>query len=64
MTDQFKLSIIVGDDPTRNPADVAKGFDEAEIAAGLQLMPFEGNDQWAKRQAVGLHFSCIPMILR
>lgn len=51
MTEQFKLSIIVGDDPTRNPADVAKGFDEAEIAAGLQLIPFEGNDQWTKRQA-------------
>ena len=51
MTEQFKLSILVGDDPTRPPAEIAKGFDQAEIAAGLQLIPFEGNDQWAKKQA-------------
>jgi hypothetical protein len=51
MTEQFKLSIIIGDEPSRLPAEVAKGFDEAEIAAGLQLIPLEGNDQWTKKQA-------------
>ena len=51
MTKQFKLSILIGDDPERPPTEAAKGFDEAEIAAGLQLMPFEGNDQWTKKQA-------------
>ncbi len=50
MTKQFKLSILIGDDPERPPAEAAKGFDEAEIAAGLQLMPFEGNDLWAKKR--------------
>ena len=61
MTEQFKLSIIVGDDPTRNPAEVAKGFDEAEIAAGLQLIPFEGNDQWTKKQAEIASWNTAPI---
>ncbi len=51
MAKQFKLSIIVGDEPTRPPSEIAAGFDEAEIAAGLQLIPLEGNDQWKARQA-------------
>jgi hypothetical protein len=51
MTEQFKLSILIGDDPARPPSQIAPGFDLAEIAAGLQLMPYEGNDQWAKKQA-------------
>ena len=51
MTEQFKLSILIGDDPDRPPSQIAPGFDLAEIAAGLQLMPFEGNDQWTKKQA-------------
>ena len=50
MAEQFKLSILVGDDPERPPSQVAAGFDEAEIAAGLQLVPFEGNDRWTKKK--------------
>ena len=51
MTEQFKLSILVGDDPTRPPSEVAKGFERAEIAAGLQLIPLESDERWQIRKA-------------
>ncbi|MBK8021917.1 MAG: hypothetical protein IPK19_10965 [Chloroflexi bacterium] len=50
MAAPFKLSILVGDDPGRPPAEVAKGFEQAEIAAGLQLIPLESNEAWTKKQ--------------
>jgi sugar phosphate isomerase/epimerase len=48
---QFKLSILAGDAPNRPPAQIAPGFDLAEIPLSMYGVPAESETKWAERKA-------------
>jgi sugar phosphate isomerase/epimerase len=47
---QFKLSILAGDAPDRPPAQIAPGFDLAEIPNSLHMIPLESEAKWQDRK--------------
>jgi sugar phosphate isomerase/epimerase len=51
MAKPFKLCILFGDAPDRPPAEIAPGWEMAEIPVALQVAPFESHANWARRQA-------------
>lgn len=50
MTKQFKLSVLAGDAADRPPADIAPGFDAAEIPNSIHVSPLESDAKWAARK--------------
>jgi sugar phosphate isomerase/epimerase len=42
----FKFSILFGDSPALNPADIAPGWEMAEIPVALVIKPFESEANW------------------
>ena len=42
----FKLSILFGDNPALNPAEIAPGWEMAEIPVALVVKPFESEANW------------------
>lgn len=44
--EKFKLCILFGDSPALNPADIAPGWEMAEIPVALVVKPFESEANW------------------
>jgi sugar phosphate isomerase/epimerase len=51
MANPFQFGILFGDNPDRDPAQIAPGFDMAEVPVALQLMPFESDANWVEKKA-------------
>ena len=60
MPEQFKLSILAGDAADRPPAQIAPGFDLAEIPNSIHMIPLESNAKWAIRKAEILSWKLPP----
>ena len=46
MATPFKIGILVGDAPDRPPAEIAPGYERAEIPVCLHVLPLEGDSKW------------------
>jgi sugar phosphate isomerase/epimerase len=51
MADPLKFCILFGDAPDRPPAEIAPGWEMAEIPVALQVQPFESDANWAAKQS-------------
>ena len=51
MSEPFRLCILFGDAPNRPPAEIAPGWEMAEIPVALQLIPFESQANWTRKRA-------------
>lgn len=51
MANPFKFCILFGDAPDRPPAEIAPGWEMAEIPVALQVQPFESEANWQVKQA-------------
>ena len=60
MTAQFKLSILAGDAADRPPAQIAPGYDLAEIPNSIHMIPLESDAKWALRKAEILSWKLPP----
>ena len=51
MANPFRFCILFGDSPDRPPAQIAPGWEMAEVPVALQLKPFESNANWEAKRA-------------
>lgn len=51
MANPFKISILVGDADDRPPAQIAPGYDTAEIPNSLQMRPLDSKALWINHKA-------------
>ena len=58
---QFKLCILFGDDPGRDPAVIAPGWEMAEIPVALQVKPFESAANWARQVETLVNWNLPPI---
>ena len=49
--EKFKLCILFGDSPDLDPAQIAPGWEMAEIPVGLVVQPFDSEATWQTRRA-------------
>jgi sugar phosphate isomerase/epimerase len=49
--EKFKLCILFGDSPDLDPAQIAPGWEMAEIPEGLVVKPFDSEASWEARRA-------------
>jgi sugar phosphate isomerase/epimerase len=50
MTKRFKFGILFGDAPDHPPAEIAPGWELAEIPVSLLVKPFESEANWGQKQ--------------
>ena len=62
MTEPFKFCILFGDAPDRPPAEIAPGWEMAEIPVSLQVKPFESEANWAQHRTEIASWSLLPPI--
>jgi hypothetical protein len=62
MIESFKLCILFGDAPDRPPAEIAPGWEMAEIPVSLMVKPFESEANWAQQRDEIGSWSQLPPI--
>lgn len=61
MSEPFKLSILFGDALNRPPADIASGWEMAEIPNALLVQPFESAANWSQQRNVIASWNLPPI---
>lgn len=61
MTQPFELCILFGDAPDRPPAQIASGWEMAEIPVALLVKPFESEANWAQQRKEILSWKLPPI---